>query len=140
MLYGMELRERVFQAVAEGGTIRAVSERFAVSPFFVKSMKKLHRETGSLAPRPSRAGRPRKLAGRDDEIGDLVASRSDVTLAQLREALNTDAAISTLSDTMRRLKLTFKKSRSGPPNRTGPTSGSSASSSPPTRRRWTARG
>lgn len=120
-VYGLELRQRVIDASLLGGTNCGVAARFSVSLFFVKSMKKLHRENGNVVRRPSRAGRPRKLADKEAQIRALVEAQPDLTLAQLREALNTDAAISTIADELAHLNLTFKKSRFTPRNRTGPT-------------------
>jgi len=121
-VYGLELRQRVIDAVLQGGSIHGVADRFAVSPFFVKSMKKLHRDTGGVARRPSCAGRPRKLAGKEDQLRQCVSAQPDITLALLREALNADISISALANEMHRLKLTFKKSRSTPPSKTALTS------------------
>jgi putative transposase len=118
-VYGLELRQRVIDASLLGGTNCDVAARFSVSLFFVKSMKKLHRESGNVERRPSRAGRPRKLADREAEIRELIEAQPDLTLAQLRAALNTDAAISTIADELARLKLTFKKNRSTPQSKTG---------------------
>jgi transposase len=138
--YGIELRQRVIDALAAGGSIRKVAERFAVSPYFVKCMKKLQREQGHLAPRAGRAGRKRRLAGREQEIRDLVARQPDLTLAQIRESLGAEVCIATVSNELNRLDLTFKKSPSMPPSRTVPTSPSAGGTTPPRSRRWTAAG
>jgi transposase len=138
--YGIELRRRVMDAVAAGGSIREVAERFAVSPFFVKSMKRLAREQGHLRPKSGRAGRKRRLAGREEEIRGLVAVRPDLTLEQLRAELKADVCITTVANELNRLKLTFKKSPSAPPSRTAPTSAPGGTPSAPRSRRWTAAG
>jgi transposase len=118
----IELRTRVVEALQAGGSIRTVAQRFAVSPFFVKAMKKLQREQGRLDPRSGRAGRKRRLAGREQEICELVAAQPDLTLAQIRDALQAEVCITTVHNELNRLKLSFKKSPCGPPSRTDPTS------------------
>lgn len=117
----IELRQRVCDALAAGGSIRKVAERFAVSPYFVKSMKRLSREQGHLRPRTGRAGRKRRLAGREEELRGIVARQPDLTLAQIREALKADVCITTVANELERLGITVKKSPCAPPSRTGPT-------------------
>jgi hypothetical protein len=51
------------------------------------------------------------LAGREDRLKALVNASPDATLAELREALPTTAALSTLWLELDRLGLTFKKNR-----------------------------
>jgi transposase len=138
--YGIELRRRVMDAVAAGGSIRQVADRFAVSPFFVKSMKRLSREQGHLRPRTGRAGRKRRLAGREEELRALVAAQPDLTLEQLRAELKADVCIATVANELDRLEITFKKSPCAPPSRTAPTSRRNATPSAPRSRRWTAAG
>lgn len=47
----MASRERVAAFVDEGHPHREAAHRFRVAPRFVNELKKLRRETGSLAPR-----------------------------------------------------------------------------------------
>jgi transposase len=67
------------------------------------------RETGSLAPRKQTKFRSRVLAGQESRLAALIAAQPDLTLAELRDALATDAALSTLWLEIDRLGLTVKK-------------------------------
>lgn len=69
------------------------------------------RETGSLAPRRQTTFRARVLAGQEKRLATLVAARPDATLAELREALGTRAALSTIWREIRLLDFTVKKHR-----------------------------
>jgi transposase len=69
------------------------------------------RDTGSIAPRKHTKFRSRALAGLEQRLATLIAARPDATLAELREALPTTAALSTLWLEIDRLGLTVKKNR-----------------------------
>ena len=69
------------------------------------------RETGSLAPRQQTKFRSRVLAGQVERLAALITARPDATLAELREALPTTAALSTLWREIDQLGLTVKKNR-----------------------------
>jgi hypothetical protein len=51
------------------------------------------------------------LAGQEERLRSLITARPDATLAELREALQTTAALSTLWLAVDRLGLTVKKNR-----------------------------
>jgi len=70
------------------------------------------RETGSIAPRPQTKFRSRVLAGQDQRLAGLIAARPDATLAELRDALPTRAALSTIWREIDRMNVTVKKNRS----------------------------
>jgi hypothetical protein len=67
------------------------------------------RETGSIAPRQQTKFRSRVLAGQEARLAALITARPDATLAEIREALPTTAALSTLWLEIDRLRLTVKK-------------------------------
>ena len=66
-------------------------------------------ETGSLAPRPQTKFRARVLAGKEQQLAAFITARPDATLAEIREGLQTSAALSTLWLEIDRLGLTVKK-------------------------------
>jgi len=109
--YSMDLRERVVQAWDESGDADEVAATFAVSRSWVHRLVQRRRETGSLAPRPQTKFRSRVLAGQEARLAALIAARPDATLAELRAALSTTAALSTLWLEIDRLGLTVKKNR-----------------------------
>ena len=76
-------------------------------------------EVASIAPRQQTKFRSRVLAGQEDRLAALITARPDATLTELREALPTTAALSTLWREIDRLGLTVKKNRTR--RRTTPT-------------------
>ena len=111
MPYSIDLRKRVIKAFDRSGDAQEVAETFGVSRAWVHRLAQRRRETGSIAPRKQTKFRSRALAGLEDRLTALVTARPDATLAELREALPTTAALSTLWLEIDRLGLTFKKNR-----------------------------
>ena len=109
--YSMDLRERVLKAWEKSGDADAIAETFAVSRAWVHRLAQRHRETGSIVPRKQTKFRSRVLAGQETRLVALITARPDATLAELREALPTTAALSTLWLELDRLGLTVKKNR-----------------------------
>ena len=109
--YSKDLRERVIQAWDASGDADEVAETFSVSRSWVHRLVQRRRETGSIAPRKQTKFRSRVLAGQEARLAALIGLRPDATLAELREALPTRAALSTLWLEIDRLGLTVKKNR-----------------------------
>ena len=109
--YSMDLRKRVVRAWDASGNADEVAATFAVSRAWVHRLVQLRRETGSIAPRKQTKFRSRVLAGQEQRLAALIAARPDATLAELREALPTTAALSTLWLEIDRLGITVKKNR-----------------------------
>jgi transposase len=109
--YSMDLRERVARAWDASGDADDVAATFGVSRAWVHRLIQRRRETGSLAPRPQRKFRSRVLAGHEQRLVALIMAQPDMTLAELRDALPTTAALSTLWLEIDRLGLTVKKNR-----------------------------
>src|SRR5713226_5357812 len=116
--YSMDLRKRVAKAWDASGDADAVAAKYDVSRAWVHRLIQRRRETGSLAPRKQTKFRSRVLAGQTDRLAALITARPDATLAELREALPTTAALSTLWLEIDRLGLTVKKN--GTRRRTAP--------------------
>ena len=109
--YSMDLRERVARAWDVSGDADEIASTFAVSRAWVHRLVQRRRETGSIAPRKQRKFRSRVLAGQEERLTALINARPDATLAELRDALPTTAALSTLWREIDRLRLTLKKNR-----------------------------
>jgi transposase len=107
--YSMDLRERVVRAWDTSGDAEEIATTFGVSRAWVHRLVQRRRETGSIAPRPQTKFRSRVLAGQEERLAALIAARPDATLAELREALPTTAALSTLWLEIDRLGLSVKK-------------------------------
>lgn len=110
----IELRERVVAFVDEGGTHRAAARHFRVSPKFVNDMIKLRRETGRLEPKPQgNLGRTGKLRGLEGWVRGRLAEQGDLTLDELRLALERDREVrvhrSAVGRWLHRLGLSHKK-------------------------------
>ena len=109
--YSMDLRKRVAKAWDSGVDADAVAAKYEVSRAWVHRLIQRRRETGSLAPRTQTKFRRRVLAGQEERLAALIAARPDATLVEIREALPTSAALSTLWRAIDQLDLTVKKNR-----------------------------
>src|SRR2546421_465079 len=122
MAYSIEFRRAVAAAYEECDSSTEVAERFACSESWVRRLIQRQRETGSLAPRPPQLPNNFKLDKSElGELGQLIAARPDMTLEELAAALSKKVSVSTVHRATKKLKLTFKKSPSTPPSRTGRT-------------------
>ena len=115
----MDLRQRVIAACDEGEGAKAVAKRFGVSSAWVRRLKQHRRERGDIIPRTGGGSRGRKIDR--DRLAELVQQQPDATLVELRDRLGVSVTPWAISKALRELKLTYKKSRSTPPSRTGPT-------------------
>jgi transposase len=110
--YSMDLRTRVLRDSDAGLPSKQVAAKYAVSRAWVDRVKQRRRETGEVAPRRQTKFRGRTLsADQEHHLVFLITARPDATLAELRDALATPAALSTIWRTLARLGLTFKKNR-----------------------------
>lgn len=107
--YSTDLRKRVLRAWDAGLDAESVAAKYDVSRAWVHRLVQRRRETGSIAPRKQTKFRPRILADHEERLKALIAARPDATLAELREALPTSAALSTLWRAIDRLNFTVKK-------------------------------
>ena len=120
--YSADLRQRVLAACDRGLGTAAVAQTFAVSPSWVRRLKQRRRETGTTAPRrPARHGPTPVLAAQAQRLRTIVQDHPGETAAAYRDRLGLDVAPVTVWRMLRRLGLTFKKSRSAPASRTAPT-------------------
>jgi len=108
--YSMDLRQRVAKAWDANGDADAVAAQYDVSRAWVHRLMQRRRETGSLAPRKQVKFRRRVLTAREEQrLVALILARPDATLTELRDAIPTSAALSTLWRTIDRLGFTLKK-------------------------------
>lgn len=118
--YSQDMRDKVFSAVDRGKGNREIAEMFDVSDSWVRRLVQRRRECGETAPRPMGGKRFEKIDRAT--LADLVARRPDATLQELREGLGVACAISAIGAALQKLGLSFKKRRSTPRSRIGPTS------------------
>lgn len=108
--YSMDLRTRVLRDSDAGMPSKDAAAKYAVSRAWVDRLKQRRRATGEVAPRAQTKFRGRALSARQEErLVALILARPDATLVELREALPTTAALSTLWRAIDRLGFTVKK-------------------------------
>lgn len=109
MIYSKEFRAQVLAACDAGEGTQAVALKFNVSESWVRRIKQQRRETGKVAPATTRKRTP-KWRAIEPQIRAAVEEQPDLTLAELKNKLNTDFCVQTLCNALQALKLTLKKS------------------------------
>jgi transposase len=117
-----DLRQRVLAAIDAGGKTRAVARQFKVSESWIRRLKQRRADTGETTPRASRNRRLAFHERHEAAIRAAVAAKPHRTLAELKAALGVRVSLGTIWNALTALDITWKKSRSVPPNKTGPTS------------------
>lgn len=105
--YSRDLRQRVLRAYERGMQTKQIAEMFEVSPAWARRVKQRFRENGELTHR--RMGSPGVTIVDRRQLAALVREHPDATLAELRERLGVQCALSTLCMALKELGLTFKK-------------------------------
>ncbi len=111
MAYSLDLRERVLALYDEGVKTKPLSKQLRVSPAWARRVKQRRHEPpkkiGGSVPKLDEAARTKLLS--------WVQERPDATLEELRRRVGDEmgvaVSIGCLWNTLRRLKLSFKKSR-----------------------------
>ena len=121
--YSLDLRQRVLAVYDQGRWTQAeVAERFQVSRRWLCLLLQRRREGGSIAALPHGGGWTPKFSGQTlAELQALVAEDPDATLQELLERSGVEASIMAVHRALERLGCQRKKSRCGPPSRTGRT-------------------
>lgn len=121
--YSLDLRQRVLAACDLGEMTQGeVAQQFQVSRQWLVKLLGRRRETGSLEALPHGGGRTAKFTGQGQEaLRALVAKDPDATLQELLERSGAEASIMAVHRALERLGCRRKKSRCGPPSRTGRT-------------------
>ena len=114
--YSMDLRQRVLDDCKTMGTL-AVSQKYRVSPAWVRRLKQRFRESGELGPRKQRRGPTPAWVAFGDRIQEAVRQAPDATLDELRQRFGLPLPRATLARALVVLGLTRKKSRSVPANK-----------------------
>ena len=120
----LDLRERILASYDSGeGTREEIAQRFRVSLGMVKKLIQQRRHTGEIGHRHHRAGRkPKILAAHRRRMRSLLDGKPDLTLKELRAALEVDCSLPAIHYALAALGLTYKKRHSTPANKNGPTS------------------
>jgi transposase len=108
-----DLRQRIARFVGTGSSARKAARRFEVSPSAAVKLMQRVRKTGSTAPAKIGGYRRPILEPHAETLRAIVDSRAGITLKEIREALHARGivvhALSTISDMLRRLKVSYKK-------------------------------
>ena len=122
MAYPMEFRALVAAAYDECGSSIEVAEEYGCSESWVRRLVQRRREGGSLAPLTPKRPDTHKLDDDDlEQLRGLIASKPDMTLAELAAALGNKASVPTVWRATQALDLPLKKRPSTPPSRTART-------------------
>lgn len=119
----LDIRQRILDCYDEGKYTReVVAKRFCVSVGMVKKLLQQRRDIGEIGPLHWRAGRKPTVTRRHkDHMREIIDSRPDATLAELREALGLECSLTAIHNALSGMGMTYKKRRSGRANRTAPT-------------------
>ena len=85
--HSLDLRKRIVEAVQSGSSARAAARRFGVSASSAIILVGRWRKTGCYGPGQVGGQKPRKLAGHEDWLHEVLASEPDITLSELRDRL-----------------------------------------------------
>jgi len=113
--YSIDLRQKILSAWQnKEGSQRELAKRFKVSLSFIRDFLRRYRETAEIAARPQGGDRRSKLNSIEQELLKvIVAKQSDIYLREIQEVIKErteiDVSISSLSRTLKRLKLNRKK-------------------------------
>ncbi len=120
----LDLRERILSSYDQKeGTREEIAHRFRVSLGLVKKLLQQRRHTGDIAPRHRFSGRKPLIVGSHHrQIKVLLVRKPDLTLKELRTALQLDCTLPAIHYVLEKLGLTYKKRHSAPGNRIARTS------------------
>lgn len=120
--YSNDLRERILLDSESGLESDELAEKYRVSRSWVDRLKQRFRETGEYTARKATQTRPCVLAGHEERLLELVSEKPDLTLNELRDALNLGVSRMAVWRTLRRLGVTVKKKSSMPLSKNVPMS------------------
>jgi transposase len=114
-----DIRQRILASYdnAEGSRVQ-IAARFRVSEGMVKKLLQQRRRTGCIRSRHQLAGRkPSIVAAHRMDMRRHLKDKPDLTLAELRDAVGLTCTLPALHYVLVDMGLTYKKRRSGQPNK-----------------------
>jgi transposase len=108
--YSEDLRKRILWDVDLGISIQAISEKYRVTPQFVRKLRRRRDETGQIGPLKTRPGPRPKLVDFLQKLVEWVQADPDLTLEKLCQKLPFRVSQVTMWRTLRQLGFTLKKS------------------------------
>ena len=111
--YSEDLRGRIAKDVGKGARIRAVAEKYSVSPSFVSKISRLWRQEGRVAARRMGGYKRHALHAQADAVRHKLAGNKGITLQELKdwaeEALGIRVHVSSVDRFVRALGYSYKK-------------------------------
>ena len=110
----VEVRKEIINAKKKGMRVAEICAVYDVGKSAVYNLLKLESETGDIHPRTHQCGRKLTLSESElTAIDQLIQAQRNITLAEIRAALNLRVCISTISRVVRNnLGYRFKKGAS----------------------------
>ncbi len=107
----LDLRERILSAYdSEQGSREEIGRRFRVSTGMVKKLLQQRRHRGDIAPQHHRSGRkPMLVEAHRLRLNELVKQKPDITLTEMRAALQLDCSLPAIHYVLVAMGLTYKK-------------------------------
>jgi len=120
----LDLRRRIVAAYDRGdGTRQQIADRYDVSLGMVKKLLQQRRRTGDIGAQHHRSGRAKTITDEHRaRLRQLVADTPDISLEELRAAIDVDCTVQAIFYALKGMDLTLKKRLSCQPNTTAPTS------------------
>jgi transposase len=120
----LDLRERIVASYDNlEGTRQEIADRYRVSLGMVKKLLQQRRRTGEIGARHAYSGRkPLIVQAHENQMRTLLAQKADMTLKELRAALDLDCSLPAIHYALSEMGLTYKKRHSALASRTGWTS------------------
>ena len=122
--YSNDLRRKILEAYGPGSaSLAELAKRFSVSHGYTKKIREQQLRTGQMERVAQRhEGNCRATEEVRAQLREMVRQQPDVTLAELQrrlyESSRVQFSVSGLWRVLRRMKLRFKKNRSGLKNKT----------------------
>lgn len=120
----LDLRERILASYDnEEGTREEIAHRYRVSLGMVKKLLQQRRRLGEIGSLHHHSGRkPMILPVHQRRMSALLQQQPDLTLNEVRQAVELDCSLPAIHYALKKLGLTYKKRHSGPASKTGRTS------------------
>jgi transposase len=109
----IEIRKKIIEARAKGLKITEIRRAYGYSESAINRLLKLARETGDITPKTHMRGRKATLDSTGyEEMRELIKSKPDITLEEIKEEMQLELCITAISAIVRnKLGFRFKKRR-----------------------------
>lgn len=113
--YSIDLRSKIMEAYKNGeGSIRKLAKRFKVSIYFIFTLLKNFKQTGSLEAKPYNGGRKPAIDEKGQSfIKETISKQPDLTLEEIcieyNKYFEPVVSRSTIDRTLKRMNITRKK-------------------------------